>query len=34
MLFLNRYESSYFRNRVRRKPISKPNDFRKKKAAQ
>ena len=33
-VFFDRYESTYFRNGVRRKPASKPRGPRKKKSAQ
>ena len=33
LLFFDRYESTYFRNGVRRRPTSKPRGPRKKKAA-
>ena len=33
LLFFDRYETTYFRNGVRRKPTSKPRGSRKKKAA-
>ena len=33
LLFFDRYETTHFRNRVRRKPTFKPRDPREKKAA-